>query len=104
MLFPFSGARRSGLVDPDETSALWLSFLVHSPEVPGVHILTRPCRLTARLLGKSAFGLWMHVLHRRNLEGERAKVERVGGFDTTIPGRECQDLTWKKPADAAAVQ
>ena len=31
-------------------------------------------------------------------------MERVGGFDTTIPGRECQDLTWMKPAEGCALE
>ena len=31
-------------------------------------------------------------------------MERVGGFDTTIPGRECQDLTWMKPAEGYALE
>ena len=46
----------------------------------------------------------MYGLHRWNLEEEKAKVERVGGFDTSIPGRECQDLTWMKPAEECALE
>ena len=46
----------------------------------------------------------MYGFHRWNLEEKRAKVERVGGFDTTIPGRECQDLTWMKPAEGCALE